>query len=262
MAIVNITPDSFADGGERADPDRAIDDAVKMVADGADILDLGGESTRPGASEVPADEEWRRVAPVLEGLRGRVSVPISIDTYKAQIAARALDLGADIVNDVSGLTFDPAMAAVVARQRAAVVLMHTRGRPRQMQAEAVYRDVVVEVAGELDARARAAGAAGIPRNRIILDPGFGFAKQAQHSLAVLAGLPRLAELGFPLLSGPSRKSFLKAGLGDVPPAARLWGTAAAVTASVLLGAHIVRVHDVREMVQVARVADTVVAGIA
>jgi dihydropteroate synthase len=259
MAIVNVTPDSFADGGARFDPDRAIADAVRMVADGADILDIGGESTRPGAAEVTADEEWRRVAPVLEGLRGRVDVPISIDTYKAEIAARAIALGAAIVNDISALAYDPALAGVVARQRAAVVLMHTRGRPREMYAEAVYQDVAAEIAADLAARVRAAEAAGIARNRIILDPGFGFAKRAEHSLEALAGLPRLAAMGFPVLSGPSRKSFLKVGLGDVPPADRVWGTAAAVTASVLFGAHIVRVHDVREMTQVVRVADAIAA---
>jgi dihydropteroate synthase len=257
MGIVNVTPDSFADGGTRFDPDRAIADAAQMVADGADILDIGGESTRPGADAVPADEEWRRVGPVLEGLRGRVAVPLSIDTYKADVARRALDAGAVIVNDISALAYDPQLAGVVARRRAAIVLMHTRGRPREMYAEAVYRDVAAEIAADLAARVRVAEAAGVARDRIILDPGFGFAKRAEHSLDALAGLPVLAELGLPILSGPSRKSFLKAGLGEVPPAGRLWGTAAAVTASVLLGAHIVRVHDVPEMVQVVRVADSI-----
>jgi len=258
MGIVNVTPDSFADGGERFDPDRAIADAVQMVADGADIIDIGGESTRPGAEPLPADEEWRRVAPVIEGIRARVDVPISIDTYKAVVADRALDLGAAIVNDISALVYDPALAGVVARRGAAVVLMHNRGRSRDMYAEAVYADVAAEVSRELADRAQAAEAAGIAHDRIIVDPGLGFAKRAEHSLAALAGLDRLAALGYPILSGPSRKSFLTSGLGDLPPRDRVWGTAAAVTASVLLGAHIVRVHDVKEMVQVVRVADQII----
>jgi dihydropteroate synthase len=257
MGVVNVTPDSFADGGARFDSGRAIADALQMVADGSDILDIGGESTRPGAAPLPADEELRRVGPVLEGLRGRAGVPISIDTYKAAVADRAIDLGATIVNDISALAYDPALAAVVARRGAAVILMHNRGRSSEMYAEATYQDVAGEVAAELSARVQVALAAGITRDRIILDPGLGFAKRAEHSLAALAGLGRIAELGFPLLSGPSLKSFLKSGLGDVPPAERLWGTAAAVTASVLLGAHIVRVHNVKEMVQVVRVADQI-----
>ena len=257
MGIVNVTPDSFAGAGATIDPDRAIAHARQLVADGADILDIGGESTRPGADAVSADEEWRRVAPVLEGLRGSVDVPLSIDTYKASVADRALDLGAVIVNDISGFLYEPALAGVVANRRAAVVLMHTRGRSRAMYAEADYTDPVAEVAAELRERVEAATSAGVARDRIILDPGLGFAKRAEHSLAILAGLPRLAELGFPILSGPSRKSFLRVGLGDVPPDQRVWGTAAAITASVLLGANIVRVHDVKEMVQVVRVADSI-----
>ena len=259
MAVLNITPDSFADGGVRLDPDRAIEDAVRLVAQGADLIDVGGESTRPGAAPLPADEELRRVGPVLEGLRGRVDVPVSIDTYKAEVAETALDLGASIVNDISGLTYDPALAAVVARRRAAVVLMHNRGRSSAMYEQAHYGDVAGDVSRELAARAADAIAAGIARDRIILDPGFGFAKRAPQSMALLAELGRLAALGFPILSGPSRKSFLKIGLGEVPPAERVWGTAAAVTASILFGAHIVRVHDVAEMAQVARVADAIAA---
>jgi dihydropteroate synthase len=257
MAIVNVTPDSFADGGERLDPDVAIADARRMVADGADILDIGAESTRPGAPPVDTEEEWRRLAPVLEGLRGVVSVPISVDTYKAVIAERALALGATIINDISALTYDPALAGVVARTGAVVVLMHNRGRSADMYGGAVYGDVAEEVATELAARDRAAREAGIDRARIILDPGLGFAKRAEHTFAALAGLPRLQAIGRPILSGPSRKSFLKAAAGETPPAGRIWGTAAAVTASVLLGAHIVRVHDVAEMVQVVRTADAI-----
>ncbi|MEZ5317724.1 MAG: dihydropteroate synthase [Vicinamibacterales bacterium] len=255
MGILNVTPDSFSDGGATLDPDAAVAHALAMAEAGADLIDVGGESTRPGAAPLPADEEWRRVGPVLEALRGRVEVPLSIDTYKAEIAERALARGAAIVNDVSALAYDPGLAGVVARAGAPVILMHTRGRSADMYAAARYGDVAAEVAAELRVRADAARAAGIRADRIVLDPGLGFAKRAEHSLAALAGLPVLAALGYPMLSGPSRKSFLVAGLGDVPPPYRLWGTAAAVTASVLLGAHIVRVHDVAPMVQVVRVAD-------
>jgi dihydropteroate synthase len=257
MGILNVTPDSFADGGERFDPDIAVQDGIRMVAQGADILDVGGESTRPGAAPVDAAEERRRVEPVLEGLRGRVDVPLSIDTYKADVAARALDLGATMVNDISALTYDPALAGVIARRRAAVVLMHTRGRSSDMYRFAEYRDVGAEVAAELAALLRRAESSGIPPAHIILDPGFGFAKRAHHSFDLLAHLSALAALGRPILAGPSRKSFLTAGLGDVPPDQRVWGTAAAVAAAVLFGAHIVRVHDVAQMVQVVRVADLI-----
>ncbi len=257
MGVVNVTPDSFADGGERFDPNIAIADALRMIDDGADIIDVGGESTRPGADALDADEEWRRVAPVLAGLAGRVPVPISIDTYKALIAERALDAGASIVNDISALAYDSALAGVVARRGAAVVLMHNRGRSSSMYDAATYVDVVAEVRQELASRVAVAEAAGIARERIIIDPGFGFAKRAEHTLTTLARLSEFAELGLPVLAGPSRKSFLRVALGDVPPAERVWGTAAAVTASILGGAHIVRVHDVKAMVQVARVADEI-----
>jgi dihydropteroate synthase len=259
MAIVNVTPDSFADGGLRFDPDVAIADALRMVAEGADILDIGGESTRPGAAPLPVDDELRRVLPVLEGLRGRAHVPISIDTYKAEVASRAIDLGAGIVNDISALTYDPELAAVAARRQAAVILMHNRGRSREMYAFARYGDdVAADVTAELRARVEAAVAAGIARERIIVDPGLGFAKRAEHSYAAIAGLPALAAgLGRPILSGPSRKSFLQAAIGERPPADRVWATAAAVTASVLFGAHILRVHDVRAMVDVVRAADRI-----
>jgi dihydropteroate synthase len=260
MGIVNVTPDSFADGGMRLDPDRAIADALQMEADGADLLDIGGESTRPGAEPLPLEEEWRRVGPVLEGLRRRARVPISIDTYKAEIARRAIDLGAAIVNDISALAYEPALAAVVGGTGAGLVLMHHRGRSSDMYANAVYDNVASEVAAELADRARVALAAGVPAGSIVLDPGLGFAKRAEHSMQALAGLPALAALGYPVLVGPSRKSFLTAVLGPMPPAERVWGTAAAVAVSILFGAHIVRVHDVKEMVQVARVADALQKG--
>jgi dihydropteroate synthase len=259
MGIVNVTPDSFSDGGVHLDPDVAIRSAMDMVEAGADLLDVGGESTRPGADPLPADEEWRRVGPVIEGIARRANVPISIDTYKAVVAGRALDQGAMIVNDVSRLAYDPALAAVVAGRRAALVLMHNRGRSVNMYEFAVYRDVVADVSRELAESAAAAMGAGVDRARIVLDPGLGFAKRAEHSRDVLARFEAFHALGFPLLSGPSRKSFLQTGLGERAPSARIWGTAAAVTASVLAGAHIVRVHDVAQMVDVVRVADALAA---
>ena len=260
MGIIIVTPDSFADGGLRFDSGRAIDDGWRMIEEGADILDIGGESTRPGADPLDLREELRRVLPVVEGFGGKPV--ISIDTYKAEVAREAIARGASVINDVSALRYDAAVGAVAAETGAAIVLMHNRGRSRDMYQEAHYSDLMAAIAGELSAAVAAAEAAGIAREAIILDPGLGFAKQARHSYEVLASLGRLAALGRPLLCGPSRKSFLKAALGDVPPAERDWGTAAAVAASVLYGAHIVRVHAVREMSQVVRVADAVLAGAA
>lgn len=255
MGILNVTPDSFSDGGAHFQADAAVRSAMAMVEAGADMLDVGGESTRPGADPLPADEELRRVAPVIEAIASRAGVPISIDTYKADVAERAMDLGATIVNDISAFAYDPRLADVAARRRAGVILMHNRGRSANMYEFASYDDVVADVARELTASAHAAMAAGVARERIVLDPGFGFAKRAEHSVELLSRLAELHAAGFPILSGPSRKSFLQTGLGQRPPAGRLWGTAAAVTASVLAGAHIVRVHDVAEMVDVVRVAD-------
>lgn len=258
MGIINVTPDSFSDGGVFLDPARAIEAGVRMVEEGADLIDVGGESTRPGATSLDDAEERRRVVPVIEGLTRRVSVPVSVDTYKASTAAAALTAGAAIVNDVSGLRYDPALADVVAAHRAPVVLMHTRGRSRDMYQQASYHDVIAEVLDELRESIAFATAAGVPADRIILDPGLGFAKEAPHSYEVLARLDAFAELGRPLLVGPSRKSFLARPLGgSVPAPERDWATAAAVAAAVLAGAHIVRVHAVRHMVQVARVADEI-----
>jgi dihydropteroate synthase len=255
MGILNITPDSFSDGGLRLDPDRAVADGLQMIADGADILDIGGESTRPGADPLPADEEMRRVLAVVERLADHAVV--SIDTYKAKVAREAVRRGAVMINDVSGLLYDPHLAAVAADTGAALVLMHTRGRSHDMYEHAVYGDVVGEVRDELTGAIDRATAAGVARDSIVVDPGFGFAKKATHSVELLARLGELASLDRPILSGPSRKSFLKAALGDRLPPAREWGTAAAVTASVLAGAHIVRVHAVREMIDVVRVADLI-----
>ncbi len=255
MGVLNVTPDSFSDGGCHADPGRAVDVALRMIAAGADLVDVGGESTRPGAVPVDADEERRRVLPVIQALARQTTVPLSIDTTKAEVAREALDAGAGIVNDISGLRYDPAVGAVAAQYGAPLVLMHLRGRPADMQAAAVYRDVVAEVLGELGEDVARAVAAGVPRDQIIVDPGIGFAKRAPHSLALLARLPELAALDRPLLVGPSRKSFLTAAIGERRAGERDWATAGAVAAAVLFGAHVVRVHAVAPMVDVTRVAD-------
>lgn len=260
MGILNITPDSFADGGVHFNVDRAVEAGLRMVEAGADILDIGGESTRPGAVQVSADEEMRRVLPVIERLAPQTRALISIDTYKGSVAREAVARGASIINDISGLQYDPDLGAVAAETGAALVLMHTRGRSRSMYEHAVYRDVTAEVAAELSSAMDRARAAGVRRDSLILDPGLGFAKRAEHSYELLANLQELAELDRPLLAGPSRKSFLKAALGERVPSEREWGTAAAVAASVMLGAHIVRVHGVREMVDVVRVADRIREG--
>jgi dihydropteroate synthase len=258
MGIVNVTPDSFAEGVRRTHPAAFAELALRMEADGADIVDIGGESTRPGAEVVPAGEELSRVLPVLDALRGRLTIPISIDTYKADVARAASAAGAAIVNDVSGLRHDPALARAVAETGTALVLMHTRGRSSTMYAEAVYQDVVTEVIAELRDSVGQAVAAGVPLERLIADPGIGFAKRPVHSYGVLARLPELATaLDRPLLVGPSRKSFMRDATGGRPAVERDWGTAAAVTAAVLGGAHIVRVHAVAEMVQVVRVAEEI-----
>jgi dihydropteroate synthase len=257
MGILNVTPDSFADGGRNFDFDRAVAAGERMVAEGADIIDVGGESTRPGADPLPEDEELRRVLPVIERLSAEIDAPISVDTYKANVARQAVARGATIINDVSGLQYEPALGTVAAETGAALILMHTRGRSLGMYELAVYDDVVGEVTRELSAAIERATGAGVSRDKIVIDPGFGFAKRPEHSYEVLAHLDALAALDRPILSGPSRKSFLKSVLGEREPDQREWGTAAAVTASVLLGAHVVRVHGVREMVDVVRVADRI-----
>jgi dihydropteroate synthase len=257
MGILNVTPDSFAEP-RPATTREAVEYALAMEDDGADIIDIGGESTRPGADPVDLDTELSRVMPVIEALEGRLGIPMSVDTYKAGVAEAAIGAGARIVNDVSGLLYDPPLADVVARTGAAIVLMHTRGRSKDMYGEAEYGDVAAEVAGELLARVNAALAAGIPREAIVADPGVGFAKRAAHSYGVLARLPEIgAALGLPLLVGPSRKSFLREAAFGADASARDWPTAAAVTAAVLGGAHIVRVHAVGPMVQVVRAAEEI-----
>jgi dihydropteroate synthase len=260
MGILNLTPDSFSDGGLYFSSDDAVRRAEAMIEEGADILDLGGESTRPGAEPLPVEEELRRVMPVVEALASRIPVPLSVDTYKAAVAERAVGAGASMVNDISALAFDPAMGPTVARLGVPVCLMHTRGTVRNMHRNPVYGDVVAEVKAELSARADAALAAGIARENIVLDPGFGFAKNAAHNLELLRRLRELTDLGYPLLAGWSRKSTIGKVLGGPPVEDRLEGTAATVALSIAYGAAIVRVHDVREMARVARMTDAVVRG--
>jgi dihydropteroate synthase len=258
MGILNVTPDSFGETGSRLDPRRAVDAGLEMEAQGADLIDVGGESTRPGADPLPAADELARVLPVIESLAGRLRVPISIDTYKAAVARAALGAGAALVNDVSGLRDEPELARVAADGGAGLVLMHTRGRPKTMYAEAVYDDVVTEVVAELEASIAIALDAGVPGDRIVVDPGIGFAKRQEHSYGVLGRFAELAaRIGRPVLVGPSRKSFMRDALDGRSAPDRDWGTAAAVTAAVLGGAHIVRVHAVTEMVQVVRVAEEI-----
>jgi dihydropteroate synthase len=256
MGVINVTPDSFSDGGVRFDPSRAVEDGLRMMAEGADIIDVGGESTRPGAEELDAQEELRRVLPVIEPLAAGGAV-VSVDTYKAVVAREAVARGATIVNDVSGFLFDPDLPGVAAELGAAVVLMHNRGRSREMYREANYIDVAAEVTRELEAAITRACDAGVRREAIIVDPGLGFAKRAEHSYEVLARLDVLHALDRPILCGPSRKSFLTSAVGKKVPVEREWATAAAIAASVFSGAHIVRVHRVAEMVDVVKVADRI-----
>lgn len=257
MGILNVTPDSFADGGRYRTSDDAVRAGCEMVEQGADLIDIGGESTRPGAPPVGEAQERARVEPVVRALAKRVAVPLSIDTTKAVVAQAALEAGATMVNDISGLQYDPELGRVAARYRAPLVVMHMRGRPSDMYGHAGYADVVGEVARELAEAVERAERAGVPRAQIVIDPGIGFAKQAEHSLQILANLdhPSFGSLACPMLVGPSRKSFLRLAIGEVAPPAREWATAAAVTAAILGGAHIVRVHNVAAMIDVARVAD-------
>lgn len=261
MGILNVTPDSFSDGGRFADPDAAVARALELERQGADILDIGGESTRPGSEGVSAEEEMRRVLPVLNAVRGRLKIAISIDTQKAAVAEAAVAAGAEIINDVSALRTDPALADLARRRRVPLVLMHMRGTPRTMQRGPFARNVLEDVSSGLRAAVRRAQAARVRKAQIILDPGFGFGKTYAQNFELLAHLPRLAALGCPLLVGTSRKAFIGAAVGHasgpVPPDQRLWGTAATVVAAIFGGAHIVRVHDVAEMAQAARIADAI-----
>ena len=262
MGVLNVTPDSFSDGGLFLNADAAVAQAVAIERAGADILDVGGESTRPGSLGVSAETELGRILPVIEKLRGKIRIPISVDTSKSEVAEAAAAAGAEIVNDVTALGNDPRIAEVARRRKLALVLMHMRGKPRTMQKTPFARDVLRDVAAGLRHAVAVARRAGIAKSQIVLDPGIGFGKSYQQNCELLDRLPELARLGYPLLVGTSRKSFIAGVLGKGRLRAgsevdRIWGTAATVTASILQGAHIVRVHDVAEMAQVARVSDAV-----
>jgi len=276
MGVVNVTPDSFSDGGRFLDPDRAMEHAERLLEQGADIMDIGGESTRPGAhvnavasdkdsrAAVSAEEELKRVIPVISELKKRYSdAVISVDTYKAVVAQAAIEAGAEIVNDVSGLRWDPRMAETVAALRCGIVLMHMRGLPHEWRNLPPPEDVVSLVKGELREWAEHAKASGIPKENIVLDPGFGFGKNFEQNYPLVANFSQLHELGFPLLVGTSRKSFIGRTISrageKAAPLERLFGTLASETALILQGAHIVRTHDVKASVEAARVADAILA---
>jgi dihydropteroate synthase len=276
MGVVNVTPDSFSDGGAFLNPQQATSHALRLLDEGADIVDVGGESTRPGTRlladaapdkpAVTAEEELRRIMPVIEGiLKARPDAIVSIDTHKSEVARLAVDAGAEIVNDVSALQWDIAMAKTCAELRCGVVLMHTRGQPAEWRTLASDPDIVSTVAHGLANRAQIALDSGVKRERMVLDPGFGFGKNFEENYPLLAHLERLQRLGFPLLAGTSRKSFIGRSIGkrnggeDAAPADRLYGSIAAMVASILHGAHIVRVHDVRPALEAAAVADEVLA---
>jgi dihydropteroate synthase len=259
MGVLNVTPDSFSDGGEFFRAADAVKAALAMERAGADILDIGAESTRPGSTGISGEEELERLLPVLQGLRGRLKIPISIDTQKVRVAEMAIGAGAEMLNDISGLKTDPKIAGVAARFGVPLILMHMRGTPRTMQRKPWAKDVVKDVLSGLRDSVAIARRAGVRTSQIVLDPGIGFGKSFAQNYELLAKLPAIAKLGYPLLVGTSRKGFLGATLArngkSLPVDKRIWGTAATLAASILQGAHIVRVHDVEEMVQVAKVTD-------
>nr|WP_041532756.1 dihydropteroate synthase [Pelobacter propionicus] len=259
MGILNITPDSFSDGGRYLDPARAVERAEQMIAEGADIIDIGGESTRPGAPAISAQEEIDRVVPVISAIAKSSSIPLSVDSWKGEVARQAMDAGAEIINDISGLGFDPSLAQVAATSKAGLVLMHTRGTPDGMQRDTEYGDLLAEVMQGLRHSTETALSAGVERELICLDPGIGFAKSAQGNLELLRRLREFQSLGLPLLVGTSRKSFIGAAIGrEVHD--RLFGTAATVALAVSHGASILRVHDVAAMRDVADMARAIVEG--
>lgn len=257
MGVLNVTPDSFSDGGLHYDADAAVERAFEIERQGADILDIGAESTRPGSQGISAGEELRRLLPVLTQLRGKLKIPISVDTSKADVAKAAVEAGAEIVNDVTGLRNDARVAEIVRSRKLALVLMHMRGVPRTMQKQPFARDVMRDVTTGLRRSIAAARREGVSKSQIVIDPGIGFGKSYPQNYEVLARLRELARLGYPVLIGTSRKTFIGRALDGAPAVNRAWGTAATVAASIVGGAHIVRVHDVAEMVQAARVTDAI-----
>ena len=257
MGILNVTPDSFSDGGDYFDLAKAVDRVFELQEQGADIIDIGGESTRPGSTPVAVGQEMARVIPIIEKTKPHLGIPISVDTYKSSVAQAALEAGADIVNDISGGRFDAQMVNVVSRFNAGYVIMHIKGEPRNMQNNPTYENVIEEISNILQTCIQTAKQAGVPSESIVIDPGIGFGKRLKDNFRLINELDRFLPLGLPLLVGPSRKSFIGE-LLDLPAQERLEGTAAAVSAAILRGAHIVRVHDVLEMKRVATVADAIV----
>ncbi|MGH9559056.1 MAG: dihydropteroate synthase [Bryobacteraceae bacterium] len=254
MGVLNVTPDSFSDGGKYSDPERAFSRAIEIEEQGADILDIGAESTRPGSTRISEAEELRRLIPVLKRLKNKLAIPVSIDTYKASIAEKALELGADIINDPSGLTFDADLARRAANHNAGLILNHMRGTPETWAKLPPLNNAMRTIAAELDASVHRAVQTGIDRRQLIIDPGLGFGKRKEQNAEILAQLEELARLELPVLAGPSRKHFLAKDSADETE----FATAAAVTAAILHGAHVVRVHDVKAMRAVAEVADEIV----
>ncbi len=270
MGVINITPDSFSDGGRfdsggqldkkhpfQPDYSKAIEAALRMAEEGADIIDVGGESTRPGANAISHEEETARVLPVIEGIRKHSDIPVSIDTFKSATALAALTAGASIINDISGLTFDPDMAGAAARTGAAIIIMHIKGTPADMQADPRYSDLLGEVKSYLISGIGKAKAAGVPEDRILIDPGIGFGKNTEHNLELIARLKELAALGYPVVLGVSRKAFIGRLTGGAPASDRLEGTIAASVLGIANGANIIRVHDVKAARRAADVADAV-----
>ena len=256
MGILNVTPDSFSDGGMYYNATQAVEFALQMEEEGADIIDVGGESTRPGAKTVELQKECDRILPVIEGIRTKSDILISIDTYKSEVARKSIATGAGMVNDISGMTFDPNMVDVIKDSGLPVVIMHIKGTPKNMQKKPYYEDLMQELTEYFEERKKFARAKGILDQQIILDPGIGFGKRLQDNFQLLRELKKIVDMGFPVLIGPSKKSFIGLTL-DLPIDQRLEGTAAAVTTGILKGARIVRVHDVKEMKRVALITDSI-----
>jgi len=255
VGVLNLTPDSFSDGGKFADPDRAYARALEMEDEGADLIDVGAESTRPGSTRISEAEELRRLVPVLKRLRDKLSIPICVDTYKAAIAEKAFELGVDIINDPSSLTFEPGLARVVSNHDGGLILNHMRGTPETWAKLPPLPDAMGSVVSDLQATVHRAIRAGVAKNRIVVDPGLGFGKRKEQNSEIIARLPQLASLGYPMMVGPSRKSFL----ARATPEETIFANAAAVAACILGGAHMVRVHEVREMKIAAQTADAILA---
>jgi len=255
VGVLNLTPDSFSDGGKFADPDRAYARALEMEDEGADLIDVGAESTRPGSTRISEAEELRRLVPVLKRLRDKLGIPICVDTYKAAIAEKAFELGVDIINDPSSLTFEPGLARVVSNHDGGLILNHMRGTPETWAKLPPLPDAMGSVVSDLQATVHRAIRAGVAKNRIVVDPGLGFGKRKEQNSEIIARLPQLASLGYPMMVGPSRKSFL----ARATPEETIFANAAAVAACILGGAHMVRVHEVREMKIAAQTADAILA---